>query len=158
MRANRCQPLENVLQRRSTSVTVKSAGTGNRRNLPEKKSFVKRKKETEGVTSAAAKWDLRLYVAGRTPRSIAALRNLEELCEEHLTGRYRIEIIDLMKNPQLAAADQILAVPTLVRKLPSPIRKIIGTLSDTERVLVGFDLLMRDGKQSAFGKGNKHAG
>ena len=119
---------------------------------------MKRKKETEGVTSAAAKWDLRLYVAGRTPRSIAALRNLEELCEEHLTGRYRIEIIDLMKNPQLAAADQILAVPTLVRKLPSPIRKIIGTLSDTERVLVGFDLLMRDGKQSAFGKGNKHAG
>jgi circadian clock protein KaiB len=119
---------------------------------------VKSKKETEAASSAAAKWYLRLYVAGRTPRSITALRNLEELCEEHLTGRYRIEIIDLMKNPQLAAADQILAVPTLVRKLPSPIRKMIGTLSDTERVLVGFDLRIRKGKKFASGKGNKDAG
>ncbi len=85
-------------------------------------------------------WDLRLYVAGSTPKSVAAHRNLTRICEEHLAGRYHIDVIDLMKNPHLAQGDQILAVPTLVRKLPSPIRKIIGSLSDTERVLVGMDL------------------
>lgn len=89
---------------------------------------------------APPKWDLRLYVAGPTPKSIMALRNLQRLCDEHLAGRYRIEVIDLMKNPQLAQGDQILAVPTLVRKLPEPIRKIIGDLSNTERVLIGLDL------------------
>ena len=89
-------------------------------------------------------WDLRLYVAGPTPKSMAALRNLEEICETHLAGRYRIKVIDLMKFPQLAEGDQILAVPTLVRKLPSPIRKIIGNLSNTERVLVGLDLRPHD--------------
>jgi circadian clock protein KaiB len=83
---------------------------------------------------------LRLYVAGQTKKSLAAFANLKELCEEHLGGRYRIEVIDLLENPQLARGDQILAVPTLVRKLPPPIKKIIGDLSNTERVLVGLDL------------------
>ena len=85
-------------------------------------------------------WNLRLYVAGQTPRSIAAFSNLKKICEEHLSGKYHIEIIDLLEEPQLASGDQILAIPTLVRKLPSPIRKIIGDLSDTERVPVGLDL------------------
>jgi circadian clock protein KaiB len=83
---------------------------------------------------------LRLYIAGQTPRSIAAFANLKRICEQHLAGRYRIEIIDLIQNPQLAAGDQILAVPTLVRRLPEPVRKIIGDLSNTERVLVGLDV------------------
>ena len=85
-------------------------------------------------------WDLRLYVAGQTPKSTAAVANLKRICEEHLPGQYSIEIIDLMQNPQLARGDQILAVPTLVRKLPSPLKKIIGDLSNTERALVGLDL------------------
>ena len=85
-------------------------------------------------------FQLRLYVAGQTPRSLAALSNLKRICAAHLDGRYRIEVIDLIRNPQLAQGDQILAIPTLVRKLPKPIRKIIGDLSDTERVLVGLDL------------------
>jgi circadian clock protein KaiB len=90
------------------------------------------------------KWDLRLYVAGQTPRSVAAFANLKRLCEEHLAGHYNIEVIDLMKHPQLAAGDQIIAIPTLVRKLPQPIRKIVGDLRDTERALVGLQL--RPGK------------
>jgi len=85
-------------------------------------------------------WQLRLYVAGTTARSAAALENLKKLCETHLAGRYSIEIVDLLVNPQLAAGDQILAVPTLVRKFPEPIRKIIGDLSNEERVLVGLDV------------------
>nr|WP_209262596.1 circadian clock KaiB family protein [Thiorhodococcus minor] len=88
-------------------------------------------------------WCLRLYVAGQSPRSILAFRNLEEICETHLAGRYEIEIIDLIENPRLARGDQIVAVPTLVRKLPEPVRKIIGDLSDTDRVLVGLDLRPR---------------
>ncbi len=87
-----------------------------------------------------AEWELRLYVAGQTPRSLAALGNLKRLCEEHLHGRYRIEVVDLLVNPQLSRDDQIVAVPTLVRKLPEPMKKIIGDLSDTERVLVGLQL------------------
>jgi circadian clock protein KaiB len=83
---------------------------------------------------------LRLYVAGQTKKSLAAFANLKEICKEHLDGKYRIEIVDLLENPQLAKGDQILAVPTLVRKLPPPIKKIIGDLSNTERVLVGLDL------------------
>jgi len=83
---------------------------------------------------------LRLYIAGQTPRSIAAFANLKKICEEHFAGRYRIEVIDLVQNPQLAAGDQILAVPTLVRRLPEPVRKIIGDLSNAERVLVGLDV------------------
>ena len=87
--------------------------------------------------------DLKLYVAGQTPRSKAAFANLKKICEEHLEGRYRIEVIDLMVNPQLARSDQIFAIPTLVRKLPAPVRKIIGDLSQTERVLIGLDLRPR---------------
>lgn len=86
------------------------------------------------------KWDLRLYVAGQTPRSVAAFANLKRLCEEHIPGRYKIEVVDLVKHPKLAAGDQILAIPTLVRKLPQPIRKIVGDLRDTERALVGLQL------------------
>jgi circadian clock protein KaiB len=85
-------------------------------------------------------WELRLYVAGQTPRAVAAFSNLKKICEEHLKFKYRIEVVDLLKNPQLAKGDQILALPTLVRKLPAPVRKIIGDLSNTERVLVGLDL------------------
>jgi circadian clock protein KaiB len=84
--------------------------------------------------------ELRLYVAGQTPKSVAAFANLKKICDEHLPGQYEIEVIDLLKQPQLAAGDQILAIPTLVRKLPEPMKKIIGDLSNTERVLVGLDL------------------
>ena len=93
-------------------------------------------------------WRLRLYVAGQTPKSLAAFSNLKQLCETHLAGRYYIEVIDLIENPKLARGDQILAVPTLVRRLPEPVRKIIGDLSQTERVLVGLDI------QPTAGKGN----
>ena len=89
-------------------------------------------------------WKLRLYVAGQTPKSIRAFANLKVLCEEHLKGRYRIEVIDLMENPQPARGDQIVAVPTLIRKLPEPVRKIIGDLSDSVRVLVGVDVRKED--------------
>jgi circadian clock protein KaiB len=94
------------------------------------------------VSAAQTKpeWQLRLYVAGQTAKSIAALSNLKRLCETHLAGRYEIEVIDLLVNPKLAAGDQILAVPTLVRKLPEPIKKIIGDLSNEDRVLVGLDV------------------
>src|SRR5579871_5817962 len=85
-------------------------------------------------------WQLRLYVAGQTPKSVAAFENLKRICEEHLTGIFEIEVIDLIENPRLAKDDQIIAIPTLVRKLPQPIRKIIGDLSDTERTLVGLQL------------------
>lgn len=85
-------------------------------------------------------WQLRLYVAGQSTRSLTALHNLRQVCEKHLAGRYRIEVIDLLKEPQLARGDQILAVPTLVRKLPEPMRKIVGDLSNEERTLVGLQL------------------
>jgi len=85
-------------------------------------------------------WELRLYVAGQTPKSMTAFANLKKLCEEHLEGKYKIEVIDLLKNPQLAKGDQIFAIPTLVRKLPEPLKRVIGDLSNTERVLVGLDL------------------
>ncbi|HET7831947.1 MAG TPA: circadian clock KaiB family protein [Gallionella sp.] len=100
-------------------------------------------------TTASAKkaeWELRLYVAGQTPHSLAAVDNLRKICEEHLAGKYHIEVVDLLVNPQLSRDDQIIALPTLVRKLPPPLRKIIGDLSDTERVLVGLQL--RAGKRS----------
>jgi circadian clock protein KaiB len=89
------------------------------------------------------RWNLRLYVAGQTPRSVTAFQNLKNICEEYLKGQYHIEVVDLMENPTLARGDQILAIPTLVRKLPQPIRKIIGDLSNTERVLVGLDIQPR---------------
>ena len=100
-------------------------------------------KKPTGTGEITSEWDLRLYVAGQTPRSVAAFANLKKLCDEHLAGRYHIEVVDLMENPQLAKGDQILAVPTLVRKLPEPIKKIIGDLSQTERVLVGLNLRER---------------
>jgi circadian clock protein KaiB len=108
--------------------------------------------------AAATSWDLelRLYVAGPSPKSLTAFRNIELLCEEHLAGRYHIEVVDLTKNPQLAASDQILAVPTLVRKLPVPIRKIIGTLSDTERVLGALGLPSPEADSFAARKGANH--
>lgn len=92
------------------------------------------------TTDASEVWELRLYVAGKSPKSVTAFANLKKLCEEHLAGRYKIEVIDLMEQPQLAAGDQILAIPTLVRKLPEPLRKIVGDLSNTERALVGLNL------------------
>ena len=90
--------------------------------------------------TAANIWNLRLYVAGQTPKSLTAFANLKRMCEEHLKDRYTIEVIDLIKNPQLAQGDQILALPTLVRKIPAPMKRIIGYLSNAERFLVGFDL------------------
>ena len=97
-------------------------------------------------------WDLKLYIAGYTPRAMRALENLETICEKHLHGLYRIEVVDLLRNPRLARGDQIVAVPTLVRKLPVPVRKIIGDLSDEERVLVGLDLRPRRAIGVAAGK------
>lgn len=91
-----------------------------------------------------AEFDLRLYVAGQTPKAVRAFENLRKICEEHLAGRYTIEVVDLLENPQLGRGDQILALPTLVRRLPEPIKKIIGDLSNTERVLVGLDLRERE--------------
>ena len=85
-------------------------------------------------------WVLRLYVAGQTPKSVTAFANLKKICSDHLSGKYRIELIDLLENPQLARGDQIVAIPTLVRNLPTPMKKIIGDLSNTDRVLVGLDL------------------
>lgn len=102
------------------------------------KSEDKNRESTKGKKTFA--WELRLYVAGQTPKSVTAFANLRKLCEEHLKDEYRIEVIDLLKNPRLAKGDQILAIPTLVRKLPEPVKKIIGDLSNTERVLVGLDL------------------
>jgi len=91
-------------------------------------------------TTQADVWELRLYVAGQTPKSVTAFANLKRLCDEHLAGKYTIEVIDLLQQPQLAAGDQIVAIPTLVRKLPEPLRKIVGDLRNTERTLVGLNL------------------
>ncbi len=102
------------------------------------------KSTTKEAKGKPEMWNLRLYVAGQTPKSLAAFANLKKLCEEHLKGRYTIEVVDLLENPKLARGDQILAIPTLVRKLPPPIRKIIGDLSNTERVLVGLNLYPRE--------------
>ena len=103
-----------------------------------------RKTSEETAPEPAEFWELRLYVAGQTARAITAFSYLKKLCEEHLKGKYRIEVIDLLKNPQLAKGDQIFAVPTLVRRLPAPVRKIIGDLSNTERVLVGLEIEPRN--------------
>ena len=101
---------------------------------------------TEGATGQGQElYDLRLYVAGQSPRSVRAVENLRRVCDEHLAGRYRVEVIDLLVNPALARGDEIVAVPTLVRKLPDPIRKIIGDLSDTDKVLVGLQLRSPEG-------------
>jgi circadian clock protein KaiB len=98
------------------------------------------KKRKKTAKSSADFWELRLYVAGQTPRSVEAFANLKRICDEHLEGRYRIEVVDLLINPTLARGDQILAVPTLVRQLPAPMKKLIGNFSNVERVLVGLDL------------------
>jgi circadian clock protein KaiB len=112
-----------------------------------KKSASSQRVKTAPKKSAASDtWNLRLYVAGQTPKSLSAFANLKKLCEEHLFGRYQIEIVDLIKQPQLAQNDQIVALPTLVRKLPAPIKRVIGDLSNLERVMVGLDLRMSDGK------------
>ncbi len=118
------------------STTEQKAGKTS--TAPAKPKKVSRRPSKAGRGSEV--WDLKLYVAGQTPKSLTAFANLKKICEEHLRGKYRIEVVDLLKNPQLARGDQILAIPTLVRKLPVPIRKIIGDLSNTERVLVGLDL------------------
>jgi circadian clock protein KaiB len=96
-------------------------------------------KKTSSRDSDPNFWVLRLYVAGQSAKCVAAVRNLNAFCEQHLAGRYRVEVVDLLENPRLARDDQILAIPTLVRKLPGPLRKIVGDLSNTERMLVGFD-------------------
>jgi circadian clock protein KaiB len=107
-----------------------------------------KKKSSKGSNGAGAAatdfWELRLYVAGQSPKSMRAFTNLRSFCERHLPGRFKIEVVDLLKNPQLAAGDQILAIPTLVRKVPTPMRRIIGDMSNEERTLVGFDLRPRN--------------
>jgi circadian clock protein KaiB len=108
---------------------------------PKKEKSDKTKTGKKPDATEKDKWILRLYIAGQTPKAITAFTNLKKICEEKLHGKFSIEVIDLLKNPQLGAEDQILALPTLVRKLPVPVRKIIGDLSNTERVLVGLDLL-----------------
>jgi len=94
------------------------------------------------------KWELRLYVAGQTPKSVLALKNITKYCREYLEGRYTIEVVDLLKNPQLAEGDQIFAIPTLVRKVPEPLRKIIGDLSNEEKVLVGLNIRLLHGQKT----------
>lgn len=110
--------------------------------MPSKKTGAKKKSVAMRamMSMKPAKWRLRLYVAGNTPNSIAAFANLKDICEVHLGGRYQIEIVDLLENPTLAKGDQIVAIPTLVRRLPFPVKKIIGDLSNRDRVLVGLDL------------------
>jgi circadian clock protein KaiB len=116
-----------------------SARGGRAKGRPAKKASPRAGRAQRGAEKAP-EWDLRLYVAGQTARSAIALENLQRLCQTHLEGRYRLEVVDVLKNPQLARGDQILALPTLVRKLPEPMKKIIGDLSHEERVLIGLDL------------------
>lgn len=118
-----------------------SSKTAPAKTKPAKSRSAKPAKPAKVATAEV--YELRLYVAGQTPKSIAAFANLKKICEEHLVGKYKIEVIDLMKNPALARGDQIVAIPTLVRKLPQPIRKIIGDLSNIERVLIGLDLRLK---------------
>ena len=108
--------------------------------MSERRAAARKKPVSLAKVRGPKQWDLRLYIAGQTPHSLAAISNLKRICEEHLKGEYRIEVIDLLVNPQLSRDDQIVAIPTLVRKLPVPIRKIIGDLSDTARTLVGLQL------------------
>ncbi len=108
--------------------------------MPAEKKPISKEAKTE---PKGEKWELRLYVAGQTPNCVKAFSNLKKICEEHLKAKYTIEVIDLLENPKLAKGDQIAAIPTLIRKLPPPIKKIVGNLSKTERVLVGLDLKPR---------------
>jgi len=125
---------------------AKRSGTRRTPKTASRRSAAKRKSRT--AKRPGDFYDLRLYVAGETSRSLAALANLRKICDEHLKGRFRIQVIDLLKRPQLARGDQILALPTLVRRLPEPIRKLVGDLSDTERALVGLDLRPRSALRS----------
>lgn len=118
---------------------------GQTRELPQGRARATRIRPDKRGADNTDFWELKLYVAGQTPRSIAAFSNLKAICEKHLAGKYRIEVVDLLKNPTLGAGDQIVALPTLVRRLPPPMRKIIGDLSDAERVLVGLQLLPAKG-------------
>ena len=119
-----------------------AASAAGKAKAPAKKS--PKRAATNGGAAAASGdehlWNLRLYVAGQSPKSVTAMNNLKRLCEHHIPGQYTIEVIDLLKNPQLAQMDQILAIPTLVRKLPEPMKRVIGDLSDTERTMIGLDL------------------
>jgi len=128
--------------RKTVRKTEEAAARAKRCGRIGKGTAVERRKAGEQDCPA---FELRLYVAGQTPKSLTALANLKKICEDHLKGQYRIEVIDLQKNPQLAAGDQILAIPTLVRKLPEPIKKIIGDLSHEEKVLIGLDIRARSG-------------
>lgn len=110
-----------------------------RKRVPQQPLSLEQLSRKKG-SAKSENWELRLYVAGQSPRSVAAFSNLKRICEEHLPGRYTIEVVDLVKHPQLAAGDQIVAIPTLVRKLPQPLRKIVGDLRDTQRALVGLQL------------------
>ena len=123
----------------------KGKASGTRVSSKTRTSRTPKKKNSpaKATPKKTKRWELRLYVAGQTPNSLLAFANLKSICEEHLAGNYHIEVIDLLKNPQLAKGDQIVALPTLVRRLPEPVRKIIGHLSDTEKVLVGLQLLPR---------------
>ena len=111
-----------------------------KKTATKKRTAKKKTTKKKSVKTAPVKWQLKLYVAGQTTKSVVAFHNLKEICEEHLKGEYKIEIIDLLKSPQLAKGDQILAIPTLVRQLPQPIKKIIGDLSNREKVLVGLNI------------------
>ena len=122
--------------KKRTGNQAKRPPASKRRAAPARKT----KAKAEAAADDAETWNLRLYVAGQSPKCVAAVRNLNRFCEQHLAGRYTIEVIDLLENPRLARDDQILAIPTLVRKVPQPLRKIVGDLSDGERMLVGFDL------------------
>ncbi len=109
--------------------------------VPRSTIRVARNRSSKPDLDSAERWNLRLYVAGETPKCVQAFEHLKRICEEHLQGRYSIEVIDLLKNPTLASGDQIIAIPTLVRQLPPPVKKIIGDLTNTERVIVGLNLV-----------------
>ena len=115
--------------------------------LATKKTEAKTRGETARASAARKKFKLRLYVAGATPRSIRAIEDAQKLCSKHLGDRFTLEVIDIYQRPALARDEQIVAVPTLVRRLPEPLRKLVGDLSDSERVLIGLDLLLRDGRK-----------
>jgi circadian clock protein KaiB len=124
----------------STKRKTSAKSLGGKRKLSSGNSAKKQTSKNDGHDGNVVIWNLRLYVAGQSPKSVTAFANLKRICEQHLAGRYRIEVLDLIKNPKLAQGDQILAIPTLVRKLPEPLKRIIGDLSDIERTLVGLDL------------------
>jgi circadian clock protein KaiB len=127
-------------KKKSVGITKAILKKGKQAASPANKKAAVKKKASSDT------WNLRLYVAGQTPKSITAFANLKQLCEKHLAGRYQIEIVDLLKQPHLAQNDQIVALPTLVRRLPEPLKRVIGDLSNLERVMVGLDLRLADGK------------